>query len=144
MASASTTEVFNCSVEEFYKIISDYSKYSEFLDEVDQCKVIESKDSTKIVEYKINLIKKFSYTMKMDESKAPNELHWHFTGGDLFKESKGSWILKDEAGRCRATYNLEASFGMFVPGPVSKALISVNLPNMMSAFKKRVYDTYGK
>ena len=34
MATAETTEVFNCTVEEFFHIISDYEKYPEFLSEV--------------------------------------------------------------------------------------------------------------
>jgi ribosome-associated toxin RatA of RatAB toxin-antitoxin module len=34
MASAQAVEIFNCSVEQFYKIISDYEKYPEFLKEV--------------------------------------------------------------------------------------------------------------
>ena len=33
MASAKTSEKFNCTPEEFFKIVSDYEKYPEFLDE---------------------------------------------------------------------------------------------------------------
>ena len=59
MAGASATEVFNCSVNDFYNIISDYEKYPEFLAEVSQCKILESQDNRKLVEYSINLIKTF-------------------------------------------------------------------------------------
>ena len=37
MASAETTEVFNCTKDEFFKIISDYEKYPEFLDMIELC-----------------------------------------------------------------------------------------------------------
>lgn len=143
MAAANATEVFNCSVEEFYKIVTDYENYPKFLDEVKACRVIERKDNKVLVEYTINVIKNFSYSLWMDHSK-PNEVHWTLGKGDLFKESKGHWILKDEAGKTRADYAIEAKFSLFVPGPITKALISVNLPNMMSAFKKRVTELYGK
>lgn len=142
MSSASTTEVFNCSVEQFYKIISDYDKYPEFLSEVKGCHVVEDHGSKKLVEYSISIIKNFSYSLWMHE-KPTTGITWEFAGGDLFKTSAGSWVLEDEAGKTRATYTIDASFKTFVPGPVAKALIQVNLPNMMSAYHKRVSELYG-
>ena len=41
MASAQTTEVFNCTPEQFYSIVSDYAKYPEFLQEVKKCQVLK-------------------------------------------------------------------------------------------------------
>jgi coenzyme Q-binding protein COQ10 len=142
MAGASATEVFNCSVDDFYKIVSDYEKYPEFLPEVKACRVLETQGDRKLVEYQVNVIKNFSYSLWMTEA-APNDINWEFAGGDLFKVSNGSWKLEDEAGKTRATYTVEAKFKTFVPGPIAKALVSVNLPNMMSAYHKRVSEIYG-
>lgn len=143
MAKATTTEVFNCTTEEFFKIISDYEKYPEFLQEVKQIKVLKTEGNRKLVEYNVSVIKSFKYTMWMTES-APNSITWEFAGGDVFKTSLGSWKLEDEAGKCRATYNVEASFSMFVPSPIANALVSVNLPGMMSAYHKRVAQIFRK
>lgn len=143
MAKASTTEVFNCTVEEFYKIISDYEKYPEFLQEVKQIKILKNEGNRKLVEYSVSVIKSFKYTMWMTES-APNSISWEFAGGDVFKTSIGSWKLDNEAGKCRATYTVEASFSMFVPSPIANALVSVNLPGMISAYHKRVAQIYRK
>lgn len=143
MAKASATEVFNCSVEDFYKIISDYEKYHEFLQEVKKCSVLKTEGNRKLVEYNVSVIKSFKYKMWMSET-APNAINWEFAGGDLFKTSIGSWKLENEAGKCRATYTVEATFTMFVPGPIANALVSVNLPGMMSAYHKRVAQLYGK
>lgn len=142
MSATSHTEVFNCTVDQFYKIISDYDKYPEFLSEVKGCHVVEDHGAKKLVEYNISIIKNFTYSLWMNE-KAPTAINWEFAGGDLFKTSTGSWLLEDEAGKTRATYTVDASFKTFVPGPVAKALISVNLPNMMSAYHKRVSELYG-
>ena len=142
MAKASTTEVFNCSVDQFFKIISDYEKYPEFLAEVKSCKVLKKEGSKKLVEYSVQVMKNFKYQLWMTE-KAPSSITWDFASGDIFKTSIGSWELKDEAGKCRATYTVEATFSMFVPGPIAKALVSVNLPNMMSSYTKRVKQLYG-
>ncbi len=143
MANASTTEVFNCTKEEFFKIISDYEKYPDFLPEVKDCKTLETENNKKKVEYTVNVIKNFKYLLWMKES-SPDRIDWDFAGGDLFKKTSGSWVLEDQSGKTKATYTIDADFKMFVPGPIAKTLISVNLPNMMSAYHKRVSEIYGK
>jgi ribosome-associated toxin RatA of RatAB toxin-antitoxin module len=143
MASAQTTEVFNCSVEQFYKVISDYEKYPEFLKEVTKTKVLQSSGNKKLVEFNVSVIKSFKYSLWLAEV-SKNELTWELASGDVFKTSVGSWKLKEEAGKCRATYNIDATFNLFVPGPIAKALVNVNLPAMMSSYHKRVADLYGK
>lgn len=142
MAKASTTEVFNCSPEQFFKIISDYEKYHEFLPEVKKCTVLKTEGSRKLVEYNVSVIKSFKYSLWMTEN-APQSITWEFASGDLFKTSVGSWKLENEVGKTRATYTVEATFNMFVPSPIANALVSVNLPNMISSYHKRVKQLYG-
>lgn len=144
MSKAESTELFNCTVVQFWEIITDYSKYSDFLQEVNKCEVIEKNGSKVLVEYSVHLIKTFKYRLWMDESQKHSKLSWELDSGDLFKVSNGSWTLVEEAGKTRATYAVEAKFKVFVPGPVSKALVSVNMPNMMSSYRKRVSELYGR
>ena len=143
MASAETSELFNCKVDDFFKIISDYEKYPEFLKEVSSTKILQSSGNKKLVEFEVSVIKTFKYNLWLTE-KAPAEINWELESGDMFKTSVGSWKLQDEAGKCRATYQLDATFNLFVPGPIAKALVSVNLPAMMSSYHKRVKELYGK
>ncbi len=143
MAHAETSALFDCKVDDFFKIISDYERYPEFLEEVKSCKIVETQGGRDLVEYQISLIKTFTYRLWMKKA-APDEISWEFASGDIFKSSSGFWKLKDEAGKTRATYSLEAKFTVFVPGPIAKALMNVNLPNMMSAYHKRVSQLYGK
>lgn len=143
MAKASTTELFNCTCDQLYKIVTDYSKYPEFLQEVKSCKVTKTEGSKKLVEYKVSLIKSFSYNLWMSEDPKNFKVTWEFASGDIFKTMKGAWILKEEAGKCRATYEVEATFGILVPGPIANAAVSVNLPNMISAYHKRIKQVYG-
>lgn len=142
MAKASTTEVFNCTPEQFFKIISDYEKYHEFLPEVKQCKVLKTEGHRKLVEYNVSVVKSFKYSLWMTENPS-STITWEFASGDIFKTSVGSWKLESEAGKTRATYSVEATFSMFVPGPIANALVSVNLPNMISSYHKRVKQLYG-
>lgn len=143
MASASTSDVFNCTVPEFYKIATDYASYSQFLAEVKSCTVVQTDGPKKLVEYQVSVIKSFKYRLWMHEHE-PDSITWEFAGGDIFKTMKGSWKLEDQAGKCKATYSVEATFGVFVPGPITKALLDVNLPNMISAYHKRIKTLYGK
>lgn len=142
MAQAQTTEVFQCTPAQFYKIISDYQKYPEFLSEVKECKVLKVEGSRKLVEYTVAVVKNFKYTLWMNEVEN-KEIKWEFAGGDIFKTSTGFWTLTEEGGKTRASYGVDATFSMFVPGPIAKALVSVNLPNMISAYHKRVKELYG-
>ena len=142
MAGASTNAVFNCSVDQFFKLVSDYNKYPDFLSEVKSCHVVETQGTRKRVEYSVSIIKTFNYSLWMSE-KAPNSIAWEFAGGDLFKKSNGSWTLEDEAGKCRATYSIDVEFKTFVPGPVAKTSVQTSLPNMMSAYHTRVNELYG-
>ena len=142
MAKAQTTELFNCTVDQLYKILTDYPNYPQFLSEVKECKVLKTEGNRKLVEYSVSMIKSFKYTLWMTEIE-PHTINWEFASGDIFKTMKGFWKLEDEAEKCRATYSVEATFGIFVPGPVANTLISVNLPNMMSSYHKRIKQVYG-
>lgn len=143
MASAQTTDLYNCTPEQFYKIITDYEHYSDFLQEVKSCKVLKAEGQRKLVEYTVSVMKTFKYSLWMTEQPS-SSLTWEFATGDLFKTSVGSWKLVAEGGKTRATYSVDASFNMFVPGPIAKALVSVNLPNMVSSYQKRVASLYGR
>lgn len=143
MASAQTTEIFNCTPAQLYKIVADYEKYPEFLSEVKECKVLKAEGNRKLVEYTVSVVKNFKYSLWMTETEN-QEIKWEFAGGDIFKTSTGAWKFQEEGGKCRASYNVDATFTMFVPGPIAKALVSVNLPNMISAYHKRVAELYGR
>ena len=144
MAQAHATETFNCTPQEFFNIASDYEKYPEFLNEVKSCKFVKTEGDSKIVEFKVSVVKSITYRLKTKEV-APSLVAWEFAGGDAFKTMSGSWKI-DEApgGTCKCVYDVEASFKIFVPGPVATTLLNVNLPTMMAAYHKRIKTVYGK
>ncbi|MGE4130200.1 MAG: type II toxin-antitoxin system RatA family toxin [Bdellovibrionales bacterium] len=142
MAAASTTEVFPCSTEQFYSIVSDYEKYPEFLSEVKTCRVVEKTGNQKLVEFQVSVIKTFTYRLRIKEEPG-RKISWVLDSGDIFKSSVGSWELADLGGQTQAKYSVDATFKVFVPGPVAKALVNVNLPNMMKAYHDRIKAKYG-
>ena len=142
MAAAETTETFPCTTDQLFKIISDYEKYPEFLSEVKSCRVIESKGDKKLVEFQVSVIKTFTYRLWITE-KPGKGINWTLESGDIFKTSNGLWDLQDAGGKTKAKYSVDATFKVFVPGPIAKTLVSVNLPNMMKAYQGRVKKIYG-
>ena len=143
MAAGGATEVFNCTPAQFFKIVADYEKYHEFLQEVKRAQVLKTEGHRKLVEYHVSVVKNFKYSLWMSESE-PSQVSWEFAGGDIFKTSNGFWKMQEEGGKCRATYHVDATFNLFVPGPIAKALVNVNLPNMISSYHKRVAQLYGR
>jgi coenzyme Q-binding protein COQ10 len=142
MAAASTVETFAIPNDKFFAIISDYEKYPEFLSEVKSVKVIETKGNKKLVEFSVSVLKTFTYRLWITEEK-PKHISWTLDSGDVFKTSIGSWDLEDVGGKTKAKYAVEATFKVFMPGPIAKTLVSVNLPNMMKAYQDRVKKVYG-
>ena len=142
MAHVNHTEVFNCKPEQFYSILVDCEKYPDFLTEMESCKIVKAEGDRKEVEYKVSVVKTFTYRNEHIEN-APNELKFRFIDGDLFKSMNGSWKLENDGGKTKAHYQVEASFGMFVPGAMAKKMISANLPGMMKAYHKRVSQLFG-
>ncbi|AZZ36721.1 polyketide cyclase [Bdellovibrio sp. qaytius] len=144
MATAQTSEVFNCTPEEFFKVVADFEKYPEFLPEVKSVKILKNEGHTKEMEYSVSLVKTFKYKLKSTE-KAPTNVDFVFVEGDVFKSMKGSWQIAPEGtDKCKVNYTVEATFGMFVPGPMANTLVSVNLPIMIQNFKNRIKKVYGK
>jgi ribosome-associated toxin RatA of RatAB toxin-antitoxin module len=138
MANAKTSEIFNASIERVYKVLSDYGAYPDFLPEVKRASILESGSEKKLVEFEVSVIKTFRYQLWFQE--IPNsQVAWKFHSGEVFKENSGVWTLKDLGdGKTRADYEINAKFGLFVPGMIEKKLIEVNFPIMMKAFKKQI------
>jgi coenzyme Q-binding protein COQ10 len=142
MASAKTLETFPCSAEKFYSIIVDYERYPEFLPEVKKCKILKNENGKKLVEFEVSLVKSFKYRLWMTEV-AGKSIHWTLESGEVFKTSSGSWVLEPQGDAVQVQYEVDATFSLFVPGPIAKALVSVNLPMMMKNYRDRVKKLFG-
>lgn len=137
MASASRTEVVDVDINKLYDVIVDYAKYPDFVDGVSSTKVLSQNETSAKVEYSVNLIKSFKYTLATSQAR-PTRVSWVLESGDLFKKNDGNWTLKDLGnGKTEVTYSLEVDFKMFAPNAILSALTEKNLPVMMQSFFKR-------
>jgi ribosome-associated toxin RatA of RatAB toxin-antitoxin module len=137
MATATRTEVIEVDINKLYEVIIDYAKYPEFVDGVSSTKVLSQNESSAKVEYSVNMIKSFKYTLATTQVK-PTKVSWVLDSGDLFKKNEGMWTLKDlGGGKTEVTYSLDVDFKMFAPSSILSALTQKNLPIMMDSFFKR-------
>ena len=142
MAEVRHTEIFDCTPEQFFSVVYDCEKYSEFLSEVQSCKILKDDGGSKDVEYKISVIKTFTYINKHTEN-APHSLKFHYLSGDLFKSMEGGWDIQPHGEQTKVEYTVRASFGLFVPGGMTKKVIGANLPAMMKSYHKRIQQLFG-
>lgn len=137
MATATRTEIVDVDINKLYDVIVDYARYADFVDGVSSTKVISQTDTSAKVEYSVNMIKSFKYTLATTQVR-PTKVSWVLDSGDLFKKNDGQWSLKDlGGGKTEVTYTLEVDFKMFAPNSILTALTQKNLPVMMESFFKR-------
>jgi coenzyme Q-binding protein COQ10 len=141
MAQAETTEIFDISAEKFYQAVTDYQSYPQFVDGVSAIKIVEENAKGAIVEFSVNLLKKFSYKLKLKHQKN-KKVSWRLEESDLFSTNNGEWILQPQKdGGTKVTYKLKVEFRGFVPDMIIKKLVSSNLPSTMQAFYQRAKKT---
>jgi ribosome-associated toxin RatA of RatAB toxin-antitoxin module len=137
MGQASRTEVFDVEIDKLYKAIINYESYPEFVDGVNKVNVIQKSDDSAVIEYSLNMIKEFKYTLKLEQN-YPSKVTWDLKSGDLFKSNSGEWSLVDLGnGKTEVTYNIDVDFKVFAPKMIVNKLVSNNLPAMMNSFKER-------
>lgn len=140
MAGAKKTIVMQANLDALWEAITDYESYSDFVDGCESATVLKRTKNTALVEYKINKLKKFSYTLEHKETK-PKKMTWTMTEGEFFKSNDGSWTLKDLGdGEVEVTYEVEVGMPALVPKAIVKGLVSSSLPEMLDAFENRAAE----
>lgn len=137
MAATTQTIEINVPVSDFFAVIRDYASYPEFLNDMESVRIISSSGGVSDVEFTLNVIKRVSYTLRLSENPGCDGLRWELVEG-MFKSNDGGWALEElPGGRTRATYDVDVSVGIFVPGAIVNKLVGKTLPATLAAFKRR-------
>jgi len=132
----------NVSPEDFFKVVTDYEAYPEFLDEMEAVRTLSRGGGVAEVQFTVNLIKRVTYTLTLTEVEATS-VTWKLKEGP-FKVSNGSWILERSAsGGTHAKYSVEVKVAAFVPKSVSSKIVGKTVPALLAAFKGRAEKLYG-
>lgn len=137
MPQVSRTEIFDIEVEKFYNLILDYELYPEFVDGITRVSVLKKTAKSAEVEFEIDMIKTFRYTLKLSHS-ANKKVSWTLVEGDLFKKSDGFWELESLGKKkTKVTYSIDVDFKLLVPKMISQKLVDKSLPSMMQSYYKK-------
>lgn len=137
MAGASKSIVIKAPMDRIYGLITDYASYKDFIPEVRGVTILEQSGNTATVKYDAEIIKNITYTLR-HEGHPPSRLTWSFVKGEIMKDNKGSWELKDLGdGTTEVTYNIEVGLGPLVPRKIVDTLIATSLPKLLENFKKQ-------
>jgi ribosome-associated toxin RatA of RatAB toxin-antitoxin module len=141
VAEASATVDIAASPARLMAVITDFSRYPEFLPEMEEAVVIRREGAVQVVRFAIRLVRRIEYTLELRQV---DDLHveWHLVEGN-FRANDGGWDLEPLEGGAstRAHYRVAIDLGMFVPGSVMKTLVEKSLPATLAAFKARAEAT---
>ncbi len=129
--------------EKIFAVVQDYSRYPEFIPELKRVSVLRKAGNTQDVEFEVELALPLGMKKRIRYSLAfvadpPNAVRWHLIAGEVIKGNTGSWTFRSLGeNRTEATYNIELSFGAFVPKAVTNFLAEQSLPKLLSQYKAR-------
>lgn len=145
MASNVSGEVvIAVSLERFFELVTDYTRYPEFVPNMKSVRLKGVRPSgEKEVEYELDVgLRRIRYTL-LQREEPPSRVTWTLLSGDMMKKSNGSWELADAGGMTRARYTVEIQIAkpplipQSIVDRVSEELTRVQLPRAMQAFKVR-------
>ena len=137
MAATTQTIEIDVPMEAFFAVIRDYERYPEFLSDMESVRVVRRDGLVTDVEFTLNVIKRVTYILRLTESASGDGLRWELVEG-MFKANNGGWALRElPGGRTHATYDVDVSVGIFVPGTIVNRLVGTTLPSTLKSFKRQ-------
>ena len=142
MAVARKSIEIEASRETVFGVIADYESYPTLLKDMEGAVVNSRNDGIVEATFSVNLIKRVSYTLRLEE-KAPETLRWSLVKGP-FKQNDGGWTLHEIGpGRTRADYQIELRVSGFVPRAISDRLVEGSLPALLQSVKSEAESREG-
>jgi coenzyme Q-binding protein COQ10 len=138
MPGAEKSIVIKASPAQCFKVISDYERYPEFLEDMRAARVIRRDGTFALVTFTLELVMRIEYTLRLFEEE-PKGLRWSLDEGKLMKVNNGHWRLKDLGnGSTEATYSIELELKGLIPKSVTTKLAGTTLPKTLESFKRRI------
>ncbi|MEW6055981.1 MAG: SRPBCC family protein [Bdellovibrionota bacterium] len=143
MAEASKTIEMQVTRDNLWKVITDYEKYGEFVEGVQNVKILSRTKNEVRIQYGIELLGKEIFYVLDHFEDIPDTMSWKLVESNILKANSGSWIIKDlGGGRSEVTYQLALDFKIYVPGIVLNGLVKSSLPKMLGSFEKRTKEVF--
>jgi ribosome-associated toxin RatA of RatAB toxin-antitoxin module len=130
--------VVRAKPEQVFRILTDYENAPSVFPHLLKCHVLQDRGDIKVVEHKVQPsgpFGTFDYVLEVKEVPFKS-LEWHRVRGD-FKEVDGYWKLEPLEGghQTLVSYTSHVNGGFFIPAPLIKRQVHMDMPGVMSALK---------
>jgi ribosome-associated toxin RatA of RatAB toxin-antitoxin module len=131
--------VIKTKPERVWHVLTDYPNAQYVFQNLKKCHVVEDRGHVKIMEHVVHpsgLPGTFAYKLEVKET--PHKaLEWHRVDG-AFREVDGFWKLEpmDNGHSTVVTYATYINGGMFLPPPLIRRQMRMDMPQVMAALKR--------
>ncbi|MHB1088030.1 MAG: SRPBCC family protein [Acidimicrobiales bacterium] len=119
MAQRATVSIMvNATPETVYRVITDFSNYVNWVSDLKNIDVLERDGEGRplAVQFRAAAFgRSTTYVLRYDYSRAPEQLSWFQSSGDITASMKGQYRLEAASAGTKVTYDLEVD--LLVPIP---------------------------
>ena len=115
---ATESIVVRAPVDVVYEVVTDFARYGEWVSELKYVEILDRDTAGRALDVAFRAAafgRSTSYTLRYDYSRAPEELNWTQTDGDLAESLHGQYRFEAVGDATRVTYDLEVE--LLVPIP---------------------------
>ncbi|MBE0446947.1 MAG: SRPBCC family protein [Actinobacteria bacterium] len=137
-------ETIDIGVEpgELFPVISDYERYSDFMENVKEVNIVERCEGYELVEFILNVDGRIIKWIERNYYKpSENRIDFELVKGDL-KTMGGYWQLESSGLSTKVEYSIHFEFGIPMLAPLVHPLyarkLRENMKQMLAELKKKV------
>ena len=115
---ATESIVVNAPPEVVYRVVTDFANYASWVSDLKRIEVLESDAAGRPLEVEFRAAafgRSTTYALRYDYSRAPEQLSWTQTHGDLTETLQGQYRFEPDERGTKVTYDLEVE--LLVPIP---------------------------
>ncbi len=115
---ATESIVVHASPEEVYRVVIDVERYVEWVNEVKKIEVVERDAAGRPLEVEFRAAafgRSTTYALRYDYSRAPTELNWFQSAGDITAELRGQYRFEPTDDGTHVVYDLEVDLAVPIP-----------------------------
>ncbi len=125
-----------------YEVVAEFDRYPEWASDIKEVTVLErdAEDRPTLVAFRAAAFgRSTSYTLSYDYSKAPSELSWVQTKGDLTNRLDGTYVFESAGdGETEVSYHLDVELRVPLPGFVKRRAEGRIIHTALKDLKARV------
>jgi len=115
---ATESILVNATPEDVYRVVTEFEDYPSWVSDLKRIEVLERDAEGRPLEVEFRAAafgRSTVYTLRYDYSRAPHQLNWHQTEGDLTETLVGQYRFDQAGAATKVTYDLEVEMSVPIP-----------------------------